>query len=321
MEVKTPTREELVAEGVPEGAIVDRSNHPMITASTWDVTVPDKQAAGPSLYYHMPHVRPASVLVVGIGNAWEKGAWWRLQDMMLAAVQKGHSMSLQEVRDPAFFSFEAIPMMRWSASMMARDGGIEWCLMVDNDVLVEKDTLLRLLAHDRPVVFPWLEDLEKRLPRRVAPMSGPDIMEPGHGLVPVQWAAMSCMLFNTKIFNHLEPTAWRGSDFLFGQALNHLGHRIYVDTNTVVKVTKGPARWAGKSYDEFWADHRKMWEDLRHRDIDRGPPPGFNPLKDDGYVDKDGTYSAMLNHLARGKKQASQANGSAPKEKLWLPNR
>ena len=320
MTQKIPTREELVAAGVPDEAIVDRSNHPLITASTWDVTVEDKQASGGRLAYHMPHVRPASVLVCGIGNMWEKGAWYRLQDMLLATAMACHSVSLQEVRDAAIFSFEAIPMMRWSASMMARDGGAEWCLMVDNDALVEKDTLLRLLAHDRPVVFPWLDDLEKRLPRIIAPLSGPDLTESGHGLVPVKWAAMSCMLFNTKIFNHLEPTAWRGSDFLFSQALNNLGHRIYVDTDTVVKVTKGPARHASKGYDEFWADHRKLWDDLRHRDIDRGPPPGFNPLKDDGYVDKYGTYFGMLNRIARGKQP--ETNGTANKEKpLWLPNR
>jgi len=178
---------------------------------------------------------------------------------------------------------------------------VEWILMVDNDVLVEKDTLLRLLSHDRPVVFPMLEDMEKRFPRLVAPLSGPDLTEPGHGLVPVRWAAMSCMLFNVRIFNVLEATAWRGNDFVFAQCLNFLGHRIYVDTDTVVKVTKGPTRHASKDYDEFWADHRKMWDKLRTEDRDRRPPPGFDPLKDDGFVDKHGTYFGVLNSVARGK--------------------
>lgn len=327
---KLPTREELRAAGVPDDAIVDRSNHPMITASTWDVSVADKQASGKRLDYHLPHVRPASVLVVGINNAWDKGAWWRLQDMLLYTSARGHSISFQEVRDAAIFSFEAIPMMRWSASMMARDGGVEWCMMVDNDVWLEKDTLVRLLAHDRPVVFPYLEDMEKRLPRIIAPLAGPDITEPGHGLVPVQWAAMSCMLFNARIFNVLEPTAWRGSDFLFSQALNYLGHRIYVDTDAVVRLTKGPTRHASKTYDEFWADHRRYWDEVKHRDIDRGPPPGFNPLTDDGFVDKYGTYYAMPNAIARsGKVEPGRAPPNAPplsgpnhaqeERKLWVP--
>lgn len=314
-----PTREELVAAGIPDQAIVDRSNHPMIAASTWDVSVADKQAAGGTLNYHLPHIRPSSVLVASIGNLWDKGAWWHLQDMLLATAMAGHSISLQEMRDASIFSFEAIPMMRWSASLMARDGGMEWLLMVDNDVLLEKDTLLRLLAHDRPVVFPMLDDMEKRLPRIIAPLADPDLSERGHGLVPVRWAAMSCMLFNVKIFNVLEPTAWRGSDFLFSQALNHIGHRIYVDTDTVVKVTRGPTRHASKEYDEFWADHRKMWDRLRLEDIDRGPPPDFNPLTDNGYVDKYGTYFGVLNSVARGK-QHQNGQHKEEKTKLWRPS-
>ena len=313
MNQKIPTREELKAAGLPDEAIVDRSSHPSINASSWDITALDRRAAGGTLDYHLPHVRPASVLVATIGNLWDKGAWWRLQDMLLETAKRGHSISLQEVSDAAIFSFEAIAMMRWSASMLARDSGVEWCLMVDNDVWLEKDTLVRLLAHDRPVVFPYLEDMEKRLPRIMAPLSGPDLTESGHGLVPVRWAAMSCMLFNVKIFNVLDPTAWRGNDFLFAQALNFLGHRVYVDTDTVVRLVHGPSRHASKEYDELWTDHRKLWDRLRTEERDRQPPPQFNPLTDDGFVDKDGTYFGVENRTVRPQ------NGAA-KEKLWRPS-
>ena len=299
MERHIPTREELIAAGIPAEAIVDRSTHPLIAASTWDVSATDKQASGMKAFYHLPHIRPSSVLVAPIGNMWDEGAWHRLQDMMLHTSMAGHSVSLQEMLDSSIFSFEAIPMMRWSASMMARDGGIEWLFMVDNDALVEKDTLLRLLAHDVPVVFPMLDDLEKRHPRVVTPLSSPDLTESGMGLLPVRWAAMSCMLFNTKIFNVLDPTAWRGNDYLFAQALNFMGHRVYVDTDTVVKVTKGPTRHASKPYDEFWQDHRKMWDRLRLEERNRSAPEGFDPVTDDGMVDKDGTYLGVINTEAR----------------------
>ena len=310
---KPPTREELLASGIPDEAILDRTTHPMATMSSWDVSAADRTVARNIGSSHFPHIRPQSVLIAPIGNLWEKGAWWRLQDMMLATAVAGHSVSIQEMKDPSLFSFEAIPMMRWSASMLARDAGVEWILMVDNDALVEKDTLLRLLAWDRPAVFPLVEDMEKKYPRMIAPQSDPDLTEPGHGLVPVRWAVMSVMLFNTRIFNVLEPTAWRGNDFVFSQALNYIGHRIYVDTDTVVRVTKGPTRWASKDYDELWADHRKMWDRLRYEDRNHEPPPGFNPITDDGYVDKHGTYFGVINSVARGK-----SNGTS-KEKLWRP--
>ena len=305
------SRNELLKAGVPDEAIVDRSDHPGILASTWDVSAADLKVSARQREYHFPHLKPMSVLITPIGNLWDDGAWWRLQDCMLHTAQAGYSLSLQEVNDASLFSFEAIPMMRWHASMLARDSGAEWLFMVDNDVWLEKDTLVRLLAHDRPVVFPFIEDMEKRLPRIIAPLSGPDLMESGKGLVPVKWSAMSCMLFNTKIFNVLEPTAWRGSDYLFGQCLNFIGHRIYVDTDTVIHVTHGPTRHASKTNQEFWEDHAKMRDRLRYEFRNRQPPPHFNPLMDDGVVDTYGTYFGVPNEAVRSGK-IKEMNGHKP---------
>jgi len=292
---KVWTKQQLEAIGITEEKIVDRTTHPARTFISWDVAGTDAKVLGDKYQYRYPHVKPESVLIATIGNLWAKNAWWRLQDMMLHTTMAGYSMSIHELNDPNLFSSDAIGFMRWSASMLARDGGVDWLLMVDNDVLLEKDTLLRLLKHDRPVVFPFLEDMEERYPVELAPLSVPGPLEPGHGLMPVRWAAMSCMLFNPRIFNVLEPYAWRGTDFHFGQALNHIGHRIYVDTDTVVKVAAGPSRLADKPYDGFWANHRKMYDRLKHEERDRRPPPGFNPGMDNGWIDPSGAYFGVLN--------------------------
>jgi len=300
------SREELRAMGID---VIDRTTHPMVVASSWDSAGQGKQVLGDKSDYRYLHVAPQSVAITPIGNLWDEGAWWHLQDMMLHSANQGYSISIQEMRDSSLFSDRAIGLMRWQAAMTGRDSGVEWLLMVDNDTLVEKDTLVRLLEHDRPVVFPLIEDMEKRYPVEVSPLSYPTL-EPGHGLVPVRWAAMSCMLFNVKIFNVLDSNAWWGTDYHFGQALNYLGHRIYVDTDTVVKVTKGPTRHAAKEYDEFWAGHREMYERIKHEERNRQPPPGFDPLKDDGWIDKDGCYFAIPNHIARGN-GAKEQNASS----------
>jgi hypothetical protein len=130
MTPKTPTREELIAAGIPNEAIADSSNHPHIAASSWDVSVADKKVAFEKLEYHLPHIRPESILVAPIGNLWDEGGWWHLQDMLLHTAVAGYSVSIQEMKDASIFSFEAIPMMRWSASMMARDSGVEWLLRI-----------------------------------------------------------------------------------------------------------------------------------------------------------------------------------------------
>lgn len=293
------TREELAAVGITEEMAFDRTSHPDGVFASWDSIASDVKASGIKGSYHYPQARPASVLVAAIGTLWEKDAWWHLQDMLLYTAMAGHSVSVQEMKDSNLFASDAISFMRWSASMMARDSGVEWLLMVDNDALVEKDTLTRLLAWDMPVVFPLLEDLEQKYPEEMAPLHVPERLEPGTGLHPVRWSAMSVMLFNPKIFNVLEPYAWRGTDYQFGQALNYIGHREYVDTNTVVKVAKSPSRHAQKGYDEFWAFHRDMYDRLKFEERDRQPPPGFNPETDNGFLDKDGTYFAVLNSVAK----------------------
>jgi len=279
---------------------IDRSTHPMACASSWDFAGKGEAILGHKVGYRYLHIYPESILIAPIGNLWEPGSWWHLQDMMLHTDSQGYSVSLQEMNDSSVFSGEAIGLMRWSASMMARDSGVQWLLMVDNDTLLEKDTLVRLLQHDRPVVFPLLNDLEQRYPKEVAPISSPNNLEAGHGLIPVQWAAMSVMLFNVKVFNVLDSHAWWGTDYHFGQALNYLGHRIYVDTDTVVNVLRGPSRHSAKDYQEFWEDHQRLSHRLHNEERDRRPPPGFNPLTDNGWVDKDGCYFAVPNPHRNG---------------------
>ena len=277
--------------------VIDRTTHPMVIASTW--ATGGKAQLGEKADYRYLHIYPESALVTPIGNLWKEGGWWRLQDMLFHCANNGHNVSLQEMRDTSPLSTQAIGLMRWQASMTARDAGVEWLLMVDNDVLLEKDTLLRLMAHDRPVVFPLIEDLEQRFPEEVSPLSCPPALESGQGLVPVRWSAMSCMLFNTRIFNVLDSNAWWGTDYHFGQALNYIGHRIYVDTDTVIKVSQGPTRAASLDYDEFWAANRTFNARHRGEERDRRPPPGFNPETDDGWLDKNGCYFAMPNHMAK----------------------
>lgn len=294
-------RDKYIADGVPDRFIVDRTTHPQNRASSWAASGKgDILASGVVADYRLPHINSESVLIAAIGNLYEENCWWRLQNMMRHTVRNGYNVSLHEVDDGNFFSSDAIWMMRWSAAMMARDAGIQWVLMVDGDALLEEDTLLRLMAWDRPVVYPLLVDLEQKYPKEMAPLSSPANLEPDKGLVPVKWSAMSVMLFDTKVFNALDSAAFRGNDFIFAQAVNYIGHRIYVDTNTVVSVVKGPARVAAQTYDEQWATHRAFHNRLQNEDRDRRPPPDFDPVFDDGIVDKYGAYFAVNNASRNG---------------------
>jgi len=230
-------------------------------------------------------------MVTVIGNCWCEGGWWRLQNMLRHTERQGYTVAFQEVDDLSMMPTDAIGIMRACAAMLALDSGFEWCLMIDTDVLLKDDTLERLLKHDRPIVFPFLNILEDQAPG--APISSPILLESGHGLTPVIWSAMSCMLFNTKVFNCLDHYAWHGHDYHFAQSLAHFGHRIYVDTDTVIDVTRGPSRHGGKSWGELWSALEAGYNHRQNDDRDRKPPPDFDPVFGEGKVDGNGTYWAI----------------------------
>ena len=279
--------------------VVDRSTHPSYYASSWPVTGSGANTLGMHLRYRIPHINYNSVLVTVISNHYTEGCWWRLQNMLRYTEKLGYSVALEEVDDMSIMPPDAIGIMRACAAMLALDGGFEWCFMVDTDALLEEDTLVRLLVHDRPIVYPMTEVLPGKDRFPGGALSSPRLMR-GKGLQPVTWATMSAMLFNTKVFNCLDAYAWHGHDYHFAQNLAHFGHRIYVDTDTVVSLTRGPARHPVKTWDELWSSLRNAYDSRRNDDRDRRPPPDFDPAFGEGTVAADGTYWAVDNWKYQG---------------------
>ena len=286
--IRLPTLDEIRAAGLGRH-IVDRSTHPGFYASSWPVDLGRTTLQGKERY-RLPNLNHNSVLVTAISNEWGEGGWHRLQDMLRYTEEQGYKVAFEEVDDMSTMPTDAIGIQRACAGLLALDSGFEWCLMLDTDALVEKDTLVRLIAHDRPVVFPYLHILKDKFVG--APVSSPRLV-PKIGLQPVVWAAMSCMLFNTRVFNCLDAYAWHGHDYHFAQLLAHYGHRILVDTDTVVKVSHGPSRHPSKQWGELFADLEASYNRRQNQDRDRRPPPGFDPAFSAGTVDKDGVYWAV----------------------------
>lgn len=294
-------RQSYIDQGVQERFIIDRTTHPMYHASLWNSYGKGDTLLGPHLSYRLPHISYQSVFIAVMGNMWEKDCWWHFQDMVKYTEAQGYEVSYQEIDDYSFMRpRDAIGTMRSMAAMMAVDSGFEWCFMVDTDALLEKDTLVRLLQSDCPIIYPYLIDLEQKW----APGGGAvtlmrPVREPNTGIHPVVWSAMSVMLFYTKVFNAIPAHAWYGHDIHFSQYLNHVGHRIFVDTNTFVKVVKGPSRHAGWTWDEIQEGMKKTYHKLRNEDRDRRPPEGYDPAFGEADVTPDGAYWATLSPVRR----------------------
>ena len=282
---------ELLATGIPAKFVVDRDTHPGHCESSWPLTTLDEKVTGKYGLSHQPHIKPMSVMIAPIGNMWEPNGHWRVQNMVKAMESRGYvdRVVLQEMNDTSPAPGVGVSAMRSSAAMLALDGGIEWVFLMNNDAMVEEDTLERLLAWDRPVVSAYLIDTDRK-----SLLMGPELKQ-NIGLQPVAWAAFDAMLFNARVFNAigLNPWEYGASEYHFAQKLNHVGHRIYVDTNAPVNVVTAPGRWRSKGWDEYWAGQRELFERGREEERDRGAPPGFDPVFSDGDISVNGAYTPL----------------------------
>lgn len=293
--------------------IVDRSTHPGFYVSAWPANLGHETLGAKTAYRH-GSLNHNSVLVSVISNEYCEGVWWRLQDMLAFTESKGFTIALQEQDDMSMMPTDAIGIMRACAAQQALDAGFEWCFMLDTDVHMKPDTLVRLIDSDRPVVYPLVVDKEDRY--LGAPVSAPKL-RPGMGLQPVFWACMSAMLFNTKVFNCLDAYAWHGHDRHFSECLAHYGHRIYVDTDTVVEAVRGPSRHPSKTWEQLWADLGKAHDRRQTQDRDRRPPPDFDPAFSKGVVDRDGVYWALDKWKYSGVRGPVNDEQAAQQEAEW----
>lgn len=288
------TKEQLLALGAEERLIIDRETHPAFFESSVPLTENDTRLLGVRGQYHLVHLKPMSVFVCAVGNMWGEDGHHRAVDMVKAMEQKGYGIAYQEIHDSCVMPGDRIGQMRTEATYMALDSGAEWLFMVENDVLLEPDTLEGLLSSDLPVVAPYINDLEQRWPGTT--LSGP-VWNPHTGVHPVLWTVMSAMLFNTKVFNAIGPNVWGShggiNEYHLAQRLNHVGHRIYMDTDVVVNVTRSPSRPRSLSWDELQASTRATFERSRNEERDRRPPKDFDPFFGDGVVTECGAYEPL----------------------------
>ena len=286
------TKADLLERGVEERFIMDRLTHPDYHFSSWATKGRGDELLAGKVRYRFPHVNKQSILITVMSNMYLEGVWHRLQDMIRYTEDAGYTVSMEEIDDQGMMPSAAIGEMRASGAMMALDGGVEWCFMIDTDIWLEPDTLVKLLKWDRPIVFPLLIDDAPLYPGISMPLSSP-ALEPGQGLQPVVWGAESAMLFHVNVFNCLSQFAWMGHDYMFAQQLWHYGHRTYVDTETVVHCKRGPARHRSKNFDEFWDSRKEFHHKQRNEERDRKPPKDYDIEFGSKTVTEGGVYLAV----------------------------
>ena len=103
-----------------------------------------------------PHIRPNSVLVYAMGHHWSPGSWEAVIDMVMHTSASGVYCAFQEGQDRCFNPYDALGTMRNEAILMAQNEGFDWLCYVDNDILPQKDFLLRLLSWNMRAIAPYV---------------------------------------------------------------------------------------------------------------------------------------------------------------------
>lgn len=184
------------------------------------------------------YLKPDSVLIAAMGAHWSPMSWAKVADMVAFTNQAGIYCGLIEVMDRCSNPLDAMGTMRNEAIMLAKSAGYEYLCYVDNDVLPEPDTLVRLIQRQVPIIVPFIPE-----PGTARKLHGPE-RNPNTGVWPMKWSVLSMLLFWMPVFNSVGERFWSdaiGADEGFHfQALWCKGHRLYMDTDVQVVTTHKP---------------------------------------------------------------------------------
>jgi len=228
------------------------------------------------------HIRPDSVFVAAISTHWQPKAWQKVLDMVAYTNEQGYCCWFHEIQDTVVvLPYQHLNPMRDTACLEAHNSGAEYLLLIENDVLPEKDMLIRLLRWHMPVVVPYMFD--EKLGRPIAAPSYPK----NKGLQVVEWSVLSCILIWCKVlncFNDCSPFRDVMHEGLFYKRLIHFGHQAYQDTSTELKLAQRPTYHGDRSSLD------DLWEFWKEKDLWRRQEPDRSPIDPDDPCQVDGMY-------------------------------
>jgi hypothetical protein len=192
------------------------------------------------------------------------------------------SRTILHLPPDTFFDWEIstyLALARNTLVQRALDSGSEWIFFVDDDQALRPDTLLCLLAHNKPVVsglylnrnrpfFP-IAFSHRNEDGTYAPISLEKL--PKEGLLQVQAVGAGCLLIRREVleaignnwFQHGRVDDWDASeDIIFCEQARAAGYEIYVDLAVGVGHFAPTAVWPSW-VDSEWAVGFSVADGLR----------------------------------------------------------
>ncbi len=162
---------------------------------------------------------------------------------------EGHDIEYNPVNDLTIWNRWGVNAMRNMAFMRAVEADADRLLILDNDVLLNNESVLELMQTDLPVVTPSFNCMfvtdEDRANGKADPTLSEPYPEPHQGIIQVKWAVASCMMFNREALDTLKPTPFMVGKIASIEEYDCMSWRIQgietvVDTDIIVGLLRPP---------------------------------------------------------------------------------
>ena len=207
-------------------------------ASPWNVRLIDGVMEEPK----------PSLLVAAIGTDFLPGTKEALLETIEETGKQGWQVAFIAVKNLCITPFQGLGAMRNWAAQEALSGNYDYLLTVDNDVLFnDKSAILQMLRRGQMILVPFYNQSYQIEDAEGLPWDGvaEPLLEPDQGLLPIKWAAVSCVLYNTVVFRYAGQRLWTDAmisneEAYYFMALKNLGIRLWQDTDVRVDLLRGP---------------------------------------------------------------------------------
>lgn len=137
----------------------------------------------------------------------------------------------------------------YNRNIIARDAlklyNPDYLLWIDGDMVLEPDTILRLLEHDKDIVsglYFKKETFEPVMYVRQGELYGPVMRWEGQDIFRVDAVGMGCCLIKADVFRSIAPPWFlydakknKGEDIYFCEKVKKAGYEIWVDPKVLPK--------------------------------------------------------------------------------------
>lgn len=207
-------------------------------------------------------------MIAPIGNAFMEGCKEQLIATADDLRRNGYETKIEGVPDICVTPFHGLGAMRNIVIISALLWGADYILIVDNDIRLSDPTVARrLISHNLSIVTPWFDQRPFASKDGIWHVIQNPMPEPRHGLLKIEWVAVNCILFATKVFQVIDPRLFTDpmivneEEYLFSY-LKWKGFELWQDTDSIVEMLRPPtAFWklipGGKNPNPFVGQYRQ----------------------------------------------------------------